>query len=51
MTSIASHTQYQCKLCEQIHVKPECGSISVFVPIDIVFKPTDARLQMIKRLS
>lgn len=32
MTSIAAYTQYQCKKCGQIHIKPEYGSFSVFVP-------------------
>jgi uncharacterized OB-fold protein len=43
MTLFTSHTQYQCKRCGQIHVKPEHGSISIFVPVDIVFKPTDVK--------
>ena len=41
MTSIAVYTQYQCKKCEQIHVTPEYGSISVFVPV--VSKLTDMK--------
>jgi len=43
MTSIAAYTQYQCKKCEQIHIKPEYGSVSIFVPVDIAFKPTDVK--------
>jgi len=41
MTSIAGYTQYQCKKCGQIHVTPEYGSISVFVPV--ISKLTDMR--------
>ncbi|CAN1557327.1 hypothetical protein MCEGE14_02474 [Burkholderiaceae bacterium] len=43
MTRISSYTQYQCKLCGQIHVKPEYGSVSSFVPVDIVLNPTDLK--------
>jgi hypothetical protein len=41
MTSIAAYTQYQCKECGQVHVKPEYGSISVFVPV--ISKLTDMK--------
>lgn len=41
MTSIASFTRYQCKKCGQIHIKPEYGSISVFVPA--ISKLTDMK--------
>jgi len=29
----------------------DSAQINIYVPIDIVFKPPDARLQVIKRLS
>jgi hypothetical protein len=43
MTRISSYTQYQCRLCGQIHIKPEYGSISSYIPVDIAFNPTDLK--------
>ncbi len=43
MTRTSSYTHYQCRLCGQIHIKPEYGSISSYVPVDITFKSSDTK--------
>jgi hypothetical protein len=37
MTRISSFGLYECPRCSQIHIKPEYGSISVYLPIDTSF--------------
>ena len=44
MTRIASFGLYQCKKCGQIHIKPEYGSISIYVPPDLFYDPTDVKV-------
>ena len=39
MTRISSFGLYECPKCEQIHIKPEYGSISIYVPTDLVVDP------------
>ena len=41
MTRISSYTLYQCPACGQVHIKNEYGSVSVYVPTDLFFEPTD----------
>lgn len=43
MTRIVSYNFYQCPDCAQVHMKPNYGSISTYVPIDIRTKPTDIK--------
>lgn len=35
MTRISSFGLYQCPKCGQIHIKPEYGSISAYIPSDL----------------
>jgi hypothetical protein len=44
MTRIASFGLYQCRECGQVHLKPEYGSISIYVPPDLFFNPTDIKV-------
>ena len=39
MTRISSFGLYECPKCGQIHIKPEYGSISIYVPPDLVVDP------------
>ena len=41
MTRISSFGLYQCRECGQIHIKPEYGSVSIYVPPDLLFDPID----------
>lgn len=34
MTRIVSYGLYQCSDCQQIHIKSNYGSISIYVPLD-----------------
>ncbi len=43
MTRISSFGLYQCPKCGQIHLKPEYGSISVYVPIDLFYSIDDIK--------
>ena len=43
MTRVSSYTLYQCPSCEQIHIKNEYGSISIYVPTDLHLEPTENR--------
>jgi hypothetical protein len=40
MTRVSSYGLYGCPSCGQIHIKPNYGSISVYVPNDISIGPT-----------
>jgi hypothetical protein len=40
MTRISSFGLYQCRECGQIHIKPEYGSVSIYVPTDLFYDPT-----------
>ena len=44
MTRISSFGLYECPKCGQIHIKPEYGSVSVYVPLDIYFESTDTKV-------
>ena len=44
MTRISSFSLYECPKCGQIHIKPEYGSVSVYVPQDIYFESTDIKV-------
>ena len=39
MTRISSFGLYECLKCKQIHIKPEYGSISIYVPADLEVDP------------
>lgn len=41
MTRISSYGLYKCTNCSQIHIKPNYGSISIYVPLDVFIKPTE----------
>jgi hypothetical protein len=43
MTRISSYTLYQCPACEQVHIKNEYGSVSIYVPTDLHLSPTDEK--------
>lgn len=40
MTRISSYDFYECDKCGQIHIKPNYGSISIYVPMDFYIEPT-----------
>jgi hypothetical protein len=40
LTRISSFGLYECPKCGQIHIKPEYGSISIYVPTDLFVDPT-----------
>jgi hypothetical protein len=44
MTRISSFGLYECPKCGQIHVKPEYGSISIYVPTDLFVEPTTIKM-------
>lgn len=44
MTRVVSFGLYQCGKCGQIHLKPEYGSVSIYVPSDLLFNKTDLKL-------
>ena len=44
MTRISSFSLYECPECGQIHIKPEYGSVSVYVPSDIYIQPLEIRV-------
>ena len=44
MTRISSFSLYECPKCGQIHIKPEYGSISVYIPSDLSYEPTDIKV-------
>ena len=44
MTRISSFGLYECPKCGQIHIKPEYGSISIYVPTDVFVEPTAIRM-------
>jgi hypothetical protein len=35
VTRVVSYGLYQCTICQQIHIKPNYGSISVYIPFDV----------------
>jgi hypothetical protein len=37
MTRISSFSLYGCPRCGQIHIKPEYASISIHIPIDLIY--------------
>lgn len=39
MTRISSFTLYQCPACEQVHIKNEYASVSIYVPTDLHLDP------------
>ena len=41
MTRIASYGLYKCLTCSQVHIKPNYGSISIYVPVDAFVKDSD----------
>lgn len=41
MTRIASYGLYQCPTCQQVHIKPNYGSISVYIPSDAFIADSD----------
>ncbi len=43
MTRISSFTLYQCPACEQVHIKNEYGSVSIYVPTDLHLDLTDEK--------
>ncbi len=43
MTRVSSYTLYQCPSCGQVHIKNEYGSVSIYVPTDLYFEPTDTK--------
>ncbi len=43
MTRISSFSLYQCPDCRQIHIKPEYGSISIYVPTDLFIDDEDLK--------
>ena len=45
MTRIASYSIYECPTCNQMHLKPEYGSINLnsYIPIDLYFAPEDIK--------
>jgi uncharacterized UBP type Zn finger protein len=43
MTRISSYTLYQCQSCDQIHIKNEYGSVTIYVPTDLYLNPTEIR--------
>ncbi len=43
MTRVSSYTLYQCPSCGQVHIKNEYGSVSIYVPTDLYFEPTDSK--------
>jgi hypothetical protein len=44
MTRIVSFSLYECPMCKQIHIKPEYGSISIYIPPDLSIEPTDTKV-------
>ncbi len=44
MTRISSFSLYECPRCEQIHIKPEYGSVSVYIPSVLSYKPSDIKV-------
>ena len=44
MTRIASFSLYECPRCQQIHIKPEYGSTSTYIPLDLFIKPNDIKI-------
>jgi hypothetical protein len=43
MTRISSFGLYECPNCSQIHIKPEYGSISIYVPTDLYVDITEIK--------
>lgn len=43
MTRISSFTLYQCPACEQVHIKNEYASVSIYIPTDLHLDPTDEK--------
>ena len=43
MTRIVSYNLYQCPACEQVHIKPNYGSISSYTPVDINVNAEDVK--------
>jgi hypothetical protein len=41
MTRVGSYELYQCPKCAQVHTKPNYSSISISIPRDAWFAPTD----------
>lgn len=41
MTRVISYGLYQCPACQQIHVKPNYGSISAYIPFDAFVDDSD----------
>jgi hypothetical protein len=44
MTRISTFGLYECPKCGQIHIKPEYGSISIYVPTDLFVAPTAIKI-------
>ena len=44
MTRISSFSLHQCPKCDQIHIKPEYGSISIFIPLDIYVEDSEIKV-------
>ena len=46
MTRISSFGLYECPECGQVHIKPEYGSISIFIPLDIHIEESEIKICM-----
>ena len=44
MTRISSFSLHECPKCRQIHIKPEYGSISIYVPSVLFVEPTAIKI-------
>lgn len=43
MTRIVSYSLYQCPMCDQVHIKPNYGSVSSYIPVDLFLRPSDIK--------
>lgn len=44
MTRISSFSLHECPKCGQIHIKPEYGSVSVYIPSNLSCEPTEIKV-------
>jgi len=44
MTRISSFSLYECPECGQIHIKPQYGSVSVYIPSDLSYEPNEIKV-------
>jgi len=44
MSRISSFGMYECPRCEQIHIKPEYGSITTYIPLDLHIEDSEIKI-------